>query len=227
MNYNEVMAELESHGTEQNRKIYKRHGSGDNLFGVSFANLNKMKKKIKVDHSLATQLWDSGNTDAQSLATMIVDPSLMKKTDLEKWAKDVNYYLLADLLAGNIVIKTPHAASLMKKWTKSKQEYIGQSGWDILAQLAMQENELDDEFFKPYLETIEENIHQSKNRTKHAMNMALISIGIRNSKLQKLAVSAAKRIGKVDVDHGETSCKTPDAIQYIEKAVKRKKAKTK
>jgi len=26
------------------------------------------------------------------------------------------------------------------------------------------------------------------------------------------------RIGKVDVDHGETSCKTPDAVAYIERA---------
>jgi len=36
---NDVMTELEFLGTEQNRKIYRRHGAGDNQFGVSFANL--------------------------------------------------------------------------------------------------------------------------------------------------------------------------------------------
>ena len=30
------------------------------------------------------------------------------------------------------------------------------------------------------------------------------------------------RIGKVEVDHGETYCKTPDAAPYIERASKRK-----
>ncbi len=37
------------------------------------------------------------------------------------------------------------------------------------------------------------------------------------------AIEAAKRIGKVEVDHGETNCKTPDAAPYIEKAAKRKR----
>ena len=49
------------------------------------------------------------------------------------------------------------------------------------------------------------------------MNGALISIGIRNARLRKKALEAARRIGRVDVDHGETSCKTPDAVAAIQK----------
>ena len=59
------------------------------------------------------------------------------------------------------------------------------------------------------------------------MNSALIAIGIRNSALESKALSAAKKIGKVDVDHGETSCKTPDAAKYIRKTVERKKQRKK
>ena len=33
-----------------------------------------------------------------------------------------------------------------------------------------------------------------------------------------LITGAAKRIGKVEVDHGETGCKTQDAVTYIQKA---------
>ena len=51
MNYTETMAELKKTGTAQNIKIYKRHGAVGNMFGVSFANLGKLKKKIKVDTS--------------------------------------------------------------------------------------------------------------------------------------------------------------------------------
>ena len=45
---------------------------------------------------------------------------------------------------------------------------------------------------------------------------------VRSPQLQKLALAAAKKIGKVEVDHGDTNCKTPDAVLYIEKASKRK-----
>ena len=37
------------------------------------------------------------------------------------------------------------------------------------------------------------------------------------------AIETARRIGKVQVDHGETNCKTPDAVPYIEKAANRKR----
>ena len=47
--------------------------------------------------------------------------------------------------------------------------------------------------------------------------MALITIGGRNAALRKVATAAAKRIGKVDVDYGDTACKTPDAGPYIAK----------
>jgi hypothetical protein len=41
----------------------------------------------------------------------------------------------------------------------------------------------------------------------------------------KRALDASKRIGTVEVDHGETGCKTPDAAPYIRKMVERSRAK--
>jgi hypothetical protein len=54
------------------------------------------------------------------------------------------------------------------------------------------------------------------------MNNALIAIGCRNPTLTKRALAASKRIGKVEVDHGETGCKTPDAAEYIQRTLARK-----
>jgi hypothetical protein len=39
------------------------------------------------------------------------------------------------------------------------------------------------------------------------------------------ALSVADTIGEVDIDHGETNCKTPFAPDYIERTVARKKTK--
>lgn len=44
MNYEDVMSTLKNMGTEQNRKIYMRHGASKNLYGVSFANLKNLQK---------------------------------------------------------------------------------------------------------------------------------------------------------------------------------------
>ena len=53
------------------------------------------------------------------------------------------------------------------------------------------------------------------------MNSALIAIGIRNEDLERKAIEMAREIGKVQVDRGATSCKTPDAEPYIKKARER------
>jgi hypothetical protein len=87
----------------------------------------------------------------------------------------------------------------------------------------MKDDELPDEYFENHLEMIERGIHSAKNRVRAAMNGALIGIGMRNSRLEKKALAAAARIGRVEVDHGETGCKTPDAAAYIRKAAARKK----
>ena len=58
-----------------------------------------------------------------------------------------------------------------------------------------------------------------KKIEKEAMNSALIAIGIRNEDLERKAIEIARN-GKVHVDHGATSCKTPDAESYIKKREK-------
>jgi 3-methyladenine DNA glycosylase AlkD len=223
MNYNDVMNTLESMGTAQNRKIYARHGANENMFGVSFANLKTLKKKIKINHPLAVQLWESGNVDAMSLATMIADPEKVDEATAEAWLKGLDYYLLVDLLVGSVVSKTPYSKKKMEEWTQSDDEWIGQGGWHLLSHMAMKDESLTDDYLLSYIDLIEERIHSAKNRPLHSMNGALISIGIRNDNLEKRAVEAAERIGKVVVDHGQTSCKTPDAVAYIEKTKKHRK----
>ncbi|MEK4596441.1 DNA alkylation repair protein [Bacillus sp. FSL R9-9497] len=216
----EVMRQLEGYGTEQNRKTYKNHGAKEPLFGVSFANLKLLKKKIKKDHDLAVGLWETNNMDAMTLATYILDPKKIATEQLNSWIQNVDYYCLMDVLMKSICT-SPIAIERMEEWTKSNDEWIGRAGWSLLANIAIKNKTLHDDFFSPYLEEIKENIHNEKNRKKEAMNSALITIGIRNEDLERQAIEIAREIGKVEVDHGATSCKTPDAESYIKKARER------
>jgi 3-methyladenine DNA glycosylase AlkD len=218
----EILAELEKLGTAQNVKVYRRHGAGDNVYGVSFANLGKLQKRLNLDHELALELWDSGNADARTLAVMIADPELLKASTANAWVRETDYYVLADAL-GKLVASSPFALKKLEQWTNARKEFVQQAGYVLLAVLLVRDEPLDDALCRQFLKTIEAAIHTAPNRAKHSMNMTLIAIGIYRPKLTKAAIAAAKRIGKVDVDHGETACKTPDAIPYIEKALARKK----
>ncbi|MGE1218171.1 DNA alkylation repair protein [Bacillus toyonensis] len=216
----EVMQQLEKYGTEQNRKTYKNHGAKEPLFGVSFANLKLLKKKIKKDHDLAISLWETKNMDAMTLATYILEPKNVTSDQLNSWIRDVDYYCLMDVLM-TAICTSPIAIERMEEWTKSDDEWIGRAGWSLLANIAIKNKKLDDNFFMPYLEEIKVHIHNEKNRKREAVNSALIAIGIRNEALEQQAIEIAREIGKVKIDHGATSCKTPDAEPYIKKARER------
>ena len=222
---NEIMTELESLGTEQTRKTLRRHGVGENQFGVLFSALGKLKKRIKTDHDLALELWETGNYDARLLATMIADPKKANSTMLDRWANDLANYSLADALS-TYVETTPIAREKAEQWIKSDNEWIATAGWNVLGALTVTEPALPDAYFEPYLAQIERDLHGSKNRVRYAMNNVVIAIGVRSDALEPEAIATAERIGTVVVDHGLTNCKTPDAVPYIQKtkAYREKKA---
>jgi len=223
MTKNEVIKLLESEGTAQNRKTYGRHGVRGTMFGVSFANLEKLRRTIKTDHALAQGLWETGNHDARVLATMVADPAAFDDRTLEAWVKSLDNPVIADLFS-RTVARTRFAKAKVTKWTKAESELVGQVGLNLVGALAMGEA-LEDAYFEPMLETIERDVHASENRVRNAMIAALIAIGARSASLEKRAVAAAKRIGTVHVDHGETNCKTPDPIPYIRKMRARARAR--
>lgn len=224
MTLREVMAELKSLGTEQNRKIYRRHGFGENQYGVSFANLNRIAKTIRKDNALAQQLWETGNGDARNLATLIADPKTLPVETLLSWIRSISCYVHADLIGSKVAAKHPEGKTLMGQCIRSKQDFEQQVGWDMASVAAVNGN-LSDAEADRLLNVIEKSIHKAGNRARHAMNGTLIAIGLRGPSFKKKAIAVARRIGKVEVDHGETGCATPDAEAYILKAAARKKAK--
>jgi 3-methyladenine DNA glycosylase AlkD len=222
MNAQAILTELRKLGKPGTAAIYRRHGSGDNVFGVLTSELVKLQKRIKVDHSLALELWKTGNAEARILALQIADPGKLSSSEADAFANEpvsefVGCYLSSLLARSPLVDKT------MRAWMKSPKEFVRAAGYGILgARLKEDPGSVSDADAGRILSTIEKEIHRSPNRARQAMNGALIGIGVFKPSLQKKAIEAAKRIGRVEVDHGETDCKTPDAVAYIGKASKRR-----
>ena len=223
MKSSEVLATLKKLGKPQTAAIYRRQGSGDNVFGVLTSDITKLAKKIKRDDALAKDLWKTGNAEARILALQIADPAKLTRPAADKLVKDgpahaVGWYLT------ELVARSPIADDTMRAWMTSKDESFREMGYGILGKRLREDpNSVSDAAAAKILATIEKEIHGSPNWARYAMNSALIGIGVNKPALRKKAIEAARRIGKVEVDHGETYCKTPDAAPYIEKAAKRKR----
>ncbi len=221
----EAMRELEKAGSAQTRKTYARHGAPEPMFGVSFATLKAMTKRIDIDHELALELWDTGNFDAQNLAVKIVDPARMTLDDLDRWVRGSSWALMCGSYAAMLPAEGPHAAVKSVQWLNSRDQRERTAGWTLLGQLAQRDVTSPDAVFAQRLAEIERTIHSAPNLEREIMNRTVIAIGCRNDALRKAALAAAKRIGKVEVDHGDTACKTPDAVDYMEKTWAHAKAK--
>ena len=224
MSLSEVMAILEELGTEQTRKTWARHGAKGLMFGVLFGELFKLMKRIDVDHELARDLWATGNVDARNLAMKIADPLAMTPDELDRWAIE-NPMSMCSLYVATLAAEGPHARNKVREWLSSSNERLRASGWTLLGRLS----DLDESFPEDQLlcgvEVIEKSIHSAPNDMKNDMNRALITIGCRSSAMRKAVLVAAKRIGEVTVDHGDTACKTPDVAQTVEKMWARSEAK--
>lgn len=217
----DVMAELESYGSPNIRKILVRHGLGENLFGVKYGDLKPMAKRLKAEHTLALELWETGNHEARILAGMIADPKRATLEMLSAWGRSVTNQGQADELS-KFTGKTAFAREMAAEWQQDADEWISMTGWNLIGQIALNDPSQPDSYFEPYIAQITREIHTRPNFTRYAMNGALIAIGTRNANLEAQALEAAEIIGVVDVDHGQTACETPDATSYIRKTIARK-----
>ncbi len=220
----EVLAELEAAGTAQNRKVYARHGAAEPMYGASYKELGRIGKPLRGEHALATELWSSGNHDAQVLALRIADPSAMTLSLARAWLRDVDNYILADEL-GSLVSRSAIARPLSAELRDLSEEWPASVGWFIVACTAEQPEVWSADELRDLVGQIRDEIAERPNRVRHEMNGALIAIGLRDGNLRRSVFATAQRIGPVQVDHGETGCKTPDIIPYIKRALARREAK--
>jgi 3-methyladenine DNA glycosylase AlkD len=213
-----LVDELRSLGTESTRKTLLRHGAKEPIFGVRIGDMQPIRKRIQGHHGLALGLYATGISDAMYLAGLVADPVRMTVADLNRWAKVADWSLLVCAVAG-VASESEHGTALALKWIDDKRSWVAECGWTTLANILSitPDDQLDLAECRVLLKRVESKLASQPNRVKYAMNGFVIALGCYVPALTDEALAAADRIGRVEVDMGDTACQVPDARAYIEK----------
>jgi 3-methyladenine DNA glycosylase AlkD len=217
-----IVAELKSKGSEKARAIYARHGmEAERCFGVSVADLKLIAKSIKGQQALAMELYETGRMEAMYLAGMVANGSKMSEEQLHAWAEgSAGMQMIAEYTVPWVAVEHTHGREVALKWMASKKDYVAAAGWCTYSGLVttMPDPKLDLAEVEGLLGDVVQRIHKSQNRERHTMNNFVIAVGSYVAPLSKQAKAAARQIGVVTVDMGDTACQVPLATACIEKA---------
>jgi 3-methyladenine DNA glycosylase AlkD len=216
----EVMNALEARATATTKRTFLRHGAPEPLFGVRVGDLKPLHQQLKGRQELALELYATGNSDAMYLAGMIADGSKMTRDQLNAWACGAAWHMISGTTVPWVATEHPEGFDLARSWIDSFKEQVAIAGWSTLAGLAttVSDASLPLDELQSLLERCARTIHDAPNRVRYAMNGFVISCGTYVLPLADPAFQTARRIGRVEVDMGETSCQVPDAESYILKS---------
>lgn len=219
MDLNETMACLEKLGNPQTHKTWLAHGATGDFFGVRIGDMKTVLKKIKGRQDLALELYATGNVDAMYLAGLVADGAQMTKKQLEQWVKAAQWSMISEYTVPWVAVENAQARALALTWMDSSKEHIAAAGWNTYSGLlaVLPDDELDHKEIVSLLQRVERDIGKAKNRVRYCMNAFVIAVGGGVPSLLTKAKATAKRLGKVEVDMGDTACKVPAALATIEK----------
>lgn len=221
MNMEEVMQELEALGNERTKKMYMSNGAHEPLFGVATGAMKPIAKKIKKDQPLADQLYATGNYDAMYFAGIISDPKTMTEADFERWMDTAYFYMISDYIVAVTLAETDIAQEVADAWIASGDELRMSAGWSCYCWLlgSRPDHEFEESKLHHMLGQVQRMIHESPERTKHAMNNFLYTVAVSYLPLHEQAVETARAVGPVEVNKDKSKSKFLQASDNIQKAV--------
>jgi hypothetical protein len=219
-----ITALLKKKGTEKMRAMYQRHGMAkERAYGVSMADLKIIAKTIKGEQALALELYKTGMLDAMYLAGMVADGKKMSAKELDAWADGAaGLHMISEYSVPWVAVEHPEARGLAMKWIASKKDHVASAGWctysGIVAVTA--DDSLDHAEIETLLKRAVREIHSAPNRVRLNMNSFVVAVATYVTALARQAKRAAKEIGPVSVDMGDTACEVRLATESISKAEK-------
>lgn len=219
MTLKEALAKLKALSNEKMFAQNVKHGAGKNQFGVKLGDIRALGTKIKSDHALALELWETGNIDARLLATLIIKPKNLSAQALDEMVKSIAFVQEADWLNSYVVKDHPQRESLREKWMDSDNAWAARAGWSLTSGRVAREPEGLD--ITQLLDRIESEMPTAPAVVQWTMNTALAQIGINFAKHRKRAIDIGESLGIYRDYPVSKGCTSPFAPIWIKEMVKR------
>jgi len=220
MTVDEILTQLESLGDAARRAHNTKTGAPDNQFGVKLGDLRAIAKKLKTNHELALQLWETGNVEAQLLATLIIKSKSLSADEVDKLTRSTTCAQVADWLNSYVVAEHPEKETLREKWMKAKDRWAARAGWNFTAS-RVNKGTADGLDLPALLDRIEKEMPKAKPEVQWTMNNTLAAIGIHHPPLRKRALAIGEKIGLYRDWPVSKGCIIPYVPIWVEEMVKR------
>lgn len=195
MTCSEVITFLESKGSPENIAGMARFGiSSNGTLGVSVPVVRELAKKLKKNHSLAVELWETEIHEARLLAGFIADPKKMTEEEMESWVVGFDSWDICDQVCTNCFNYTPWAFKKAEEWCHREEEFVRRAGFVIQVGISVHLKKVEDERLLPFFDLMVTYSDDNRNFVKKAINWSLRTLGKRSAFLFATAVHIAAEL---------------------------------
>jgi 3-methyladenine DNA glycosylase AlkD len=219
VNPEDVLSQLEALGDERVRAQNRRHGAGDDQFGVRLGDIRKVARSIKADHALGLALWATGNLDARLVAILGFKPEKLTVDELDGMVRSARLAQVADWLNAYVVRKHPGKEALRRKWMVDPDPWAARAGWDLTSERIGRSPEGLD--LPALLDRIEAEMGTADPAAQWTMNFCLAGIGIHFLEYRQRAIAIGEALGVYRDYPVSKGCTSPFAPIWIQEMVRR------
>lgn len=219
MTLQETTTQLRSLSDERVFARNKKHGAGEDQYGIKLGDLRKLAKKIKTDQELALQLWKTKMMESRLLAILIMTPGELSVRELDKMVKSIQTPQVADWFTAYVLKDHPGKEELREKWMNDKNIWAARSGWSLTAgKVSREPQSLDPDRL---LARIEKEMPSAAPEVQWTMNTALAQIGINSPEHTKKAINIGEKLGIYRDYPVSKGCTSPFAPIWINEMLSR------
>lgn len=220
MTVREVLTNLESLGSEKVRSQNRKRGAGDSQFGVMMGDIRKLAAKLKTNHGLALELWETGNHEARLLAILISKVNAFSLEELDRMVRSLTWSQEADWFTSYVLTKHPDKEVLRQRWIDDPHPWAARAGWGLTSErIGKSPAGLD---VSALLTRIEKEMGSAAPEVQWTMNFCLAGIGIHFPDLRARALAIGETLGLYRDYPVSKGCTSPFAPIWITTMVGRK-----
>ena len=213
----ELVKELAGLEDERVRAVNERHGD---RHGINLTKLRAVAKRVKTQHELAVELWETEDPNARLLALLICSPRQFDGDSLDRMLRQSRSPKEQDWLVNYVVKKNKSAEELRARWLADDDSNVASAGWALTSDRVNKKPEGLE--LSGLLDEIESSMRDAPERLQWAMNMCLAHIGIESPDHRDRARQIGERLEVLKDYPTPPNCTSPFAPIWIDEMVRRK-----